>query len=96
MKTDNKINQKIRDLISSKDFDKSLIFIESNKDKLSELDYWFYISVNLRYLERFQDALTALSKLIKIDCTYGRAYQEYGHNYVKLNKKDLFQLPNHK
>ena len=89
MKTDNKINQKIRDLISAKDFDKSLIFIESNKDKLSELDYWFYISVNLRYLERFQDALTALSNLIKIDSTYGRAYQEYGHNYVKLNKKDL-------
>ena len=57
MKTDNKINQKIRGLISAKDFDKSLIFIESNKDKLSELDYWFYISVNLRYLERFQDAL---------------------------------------
>ena len=89
MKTDNKINQKIRGLISAKDFDKSLIFIESNKDKLSELDYWFYISVNLRYLERFQDALAALSNLIKIDSTYGRAYQEYGHNYVKLNKKDL-------
>ncbi len=89
MKTDKKINQKIRDLISAKDFDKSLIFIESNKDKLSELDYWFYISVNLRYLERFQDAIAALSRLIKIDSTYGRAYQEYGHNYVKLNEKGL-------
>ena len=48
-----------------------------------------YISVNLRYLERYQEALLSLSNLIKIDSTYGRAYQEYGHNYVKLNKKEL-------
>jgi tetratricopeptide (TPR) repeat protein len=89
MKTDNKINKKIRELISAKDFDKSIIFIESNKVKLSELDYWFYISVNLRYLERFQDAVVALSNLVKVDSTYGRAYQEYGHNYVNLNKNDL-------
>lgn len=89
MKTDNKINKKIRELISAKDFDKSITFIESNKVKLSELDYWFYISVNLRYLERFQDAIVALSNLVKVDSTYGRAYQEYGHNYVNLNKNDL-------
>ena len=89
MKTDNKINKKIRELISAKDYDKSITFIESNKVKLSELDYWFYISVNLRYLERFQDAIVALSNLVKVDSTYGRAYQEYGHNYVNLNKNDL-------
>ena len=89
MKSDTKINNKIRELISSKKFDTSLKFIESNKKKLNELDYWFYLSVNLRYLERYKEAILALSNLLKINSTYGRAYQEYGHNYVKLNNKDL-------
>lgn len=89
MKSDTKINNKIRELISSKKFDTSLKFIESNKKKLNELDYWFYLSVNLRYLERYKEAILALSNLLKIKSTYGRAYQEYGHNYVKLNNKDL-------
>jgi len=89
MKSDTKINNKIRDLISSKKFDVSLKFIESNKNKLNELDYWFYLSVNLRYLERYKEAIVALSNLLMINSTYGRAYQEYGHNYVKLNNKDL-------
>jgi tetratricopeptide (TPR) repeat protein len=89
MKSDTKINNKIRELISSKQFDASLKFIESNKNKLNELDYWFYLSVNLRYLERYKEAILALSNLLKINTTYGRAYQEYGHNYVKLNNKDL-------
>ena len=51
MKSDSNINDRIRDLISSKKFKNSLKFIESNKNKLSELDYWFYLSVNLRYLK---------------------------------------------
>ena len=89
MKSDTKINNKIRELISSKKFDTSLKFIEANKKKLNELDYWFYLSVNLRYLERYKEAILALSNLLKINSTYGRAYQEYGHNYVKLNNKDL-------
>ena len=89
MKSNTKINNKIRELISSKKFDTSLKFIESNKKKLNELDYWFYLSVNLRYLERYKEAILALSNLLKINSTYGRAYQEYGHNYVKLNNKDL-------
>ena len=89
MKSDTNINNKIRELISSKKFDTSLKFIESNKKKLNELDYWFYLSVNLRYLEKYKEAILALSNLLKINSTYGRAYQEYGHNYVKLNNKDL-------
>ena len=89
MKSDTKINNQIRELISSKKFDRSLKFIEANKKKLNELDYWFYLSVNLRYLERYKEAILSLSNLLKINSTYGRAYQEYGHNYVKLNNKDL-------
>ena len=89
MKSDTKIYNQIRELISSKKFDRSLKFIEANKKKLNELDYWFYLSVNLRYLERYKEAILALSNLLKINSTYGRAYQEYGHNYVKLNNKDL-------
>ena len=89
MKSDTEINNQIRELISSKKFDRSLKFIEANKKKLNELDYWFYLSVNLRYLERYKEAILSLSNLLKINSTYGRAYQEYGHNYVKLNNKDL-------
>ncbi len=89
MKSDTKVNNKIRELISSKEFKVSLNYIESNKKKLSELDYWFYLSVNLRYLERYEEALNSLSNLLKINTTYGRAYQEFGHNYFKLNNKEL-------
>ena len=89
MKSNIKVNNKIRKLISSKDFKNSLDYIELNKDKLSELDYWFYLSVNLRYLERYQEALNSLSNILKINSTYGRAYQEFGHNYFKLNNKEL-------
>ena len=54
IKSDIKIDKKIRELMSSKNFNKSLDFIEFNKENLSELDYWFYLSVNHRYLEKYQ------------------------------------------
>jgi len=75
--------------MSSKNFNKSLDFIEFNKENLSELDYWFYLSVNHRYLEKYQEALSLLTNVIKINSAYGRAYQEYGHNYIKLDNADM-------
>ena len=51
MISDTKTYKKIQDLISSKKFDDSIKFIEANKLKLNELDYWFLLSVNLRYLK---------------------------------------------
>ncbi len=89
IKSDIKIDKKIRELMSSKNFNKSFDYIEFNKDKLSELDYWFYLSVNHRYLEKYQEALSLLTNVIKIDSAYGRAYQEYGHNYIKLDNADM-------
>ena len=89
IKSDIKIDKKIRELMSSKNFNKSLDFIEFNKEKLSELDYWFYLSVNHRYLEKYQEALSLLTNVIKINSAYGRAYQEYGHNYIKLDNADM-------
>jgi tetratricopeptide (TPR) repeat protein len=89
IKSDIKIDKKIRELMSSKNFNKSFDYIEANKDKLSEIDYWFYLSVNHRYLEKYQEALSLLTNVIKIDSAYGRAYQEYGHNYIKLDNADM-------
>ena len=89
IKSDIKIDKKIRELMSSKNFNKSFDYIEANKDKLSEIDYWFYLSVNHRYLEKYQEALSLLTNVIKIDSAYGRAYQEYGHNYIKLENADM-------
>ena len=89
IKSDIKIDKKIRELMSSKNFNKSFDYIEANKDKLSEIDYWFYLSVNHRYLEKYQEALSLLTNVIKIDSTYGRAYQEYGHNYIKLDNPEM-------
>ena len=57
MKSDIKIYKEIQNLISLKKFDESLKFIDLNKSKLSELDYWFLLSVNLRYLEQYQKAI---------------------------------------
>jgi tetratricopeptide (TPR) repeat protein len=89
IKSDIKIDKKIRELMSSKNFNKSFDYIEANKDKLSEIDYWFYLSVNHRYLEKYQEALSLLTNVLKIDSAYGRAYQEYGHNYIKLDNADM-------
>jgi tetratricopeptide (TPR) repeat protein len=89
MKSDIKVYKKIQILISSKKFDECLNFIDKNKAKLNELDYWFLLSVNLRYLEQYQKALKTLSKVNKINPLYGRAFQEFGHNYVKLNNKEM-------
>jgi len=89
MKSDIKVYKEIQILISSKKFDECLNFIDKNKAKLNELDYWFLLSVNLRYLEQYQKALKTLSKVNKINPLYGRAFQEFGHNYVKLNNKEM-------
>ena len=89
MKSDQKIYKDIQGIISSKKFDDSLKFIEVNKHKLSELDYWFLLSVNLRYLKKYKEAIKTLSKVNKINPLYGRAYQEFGHNYSKLNNKEM-------
>ncbi len=89
MISDTKTYKKIQDLISSKKFDDSIKFIEANKLKLNELDYWFLLSVNLRYLKKYDDSIKLLSEVIRINPQYGRAYQEFGHNYVKLNRKNM-------
>lgn len=89
MKSDIKVYKEIQNLISLKKFDESIKFIELNKKKLSELDYWFLISVNLRYLKKYSKAIITLSEVNKISPTYGRAYQEFGHNYIKLNNKEM-------
>jgi len=60
MKSDQKIYKDIQGIISSKKFDDSLKFIEVNKHKLSELDYWFLLSVNLRYLKKYKEAIKTL------------------------------------
>ena len=57
MKSDQKIYKDIQGIISSKKYDDSLKFIEVNKHKLSELDYWFLLSVNLRYLKKYKEAI---------------------------------------
>ena len=38
IKSDIKIDKKIRELMSSKNFNKSFDYIEANKDKLSEIE----------------------------------------------------------
>ena len=70
---------KIQNLIKAQKFNEALILLEETKNNLSELEYWFLVSVSLRYLEDYKNALISLSKLIDIDPGFGRAYQEFGH-----------------
>ena len=77
--------KKIQKEISSQKYDEAIKLIEHNKRNLVEIDYWYYLSLCSRYLKKHNEALVILNNVIKIDPSYARAYQEFGHNYFKLN-----------
>ena len=89
MKSNPETYANVQKLVRSKKFNEALEFLENNKTTLSELDYWFLLSVSLRYLEEYSKALSALSEVVRIDPKYGRAFQEFGHIHFKLNNKDM-------
>ena len=77
--------KKIQKEISSQKYDEAIKLIEHNKRDLVEIDYWYYLSLCSRYSKKYKEALLILNNVIKIDPSYARAYQEFGHNYFKLN-----------
>ena len=77
--------KKIQKEISSQKYDEAIKLIEHNKRNLVEIDYWYYLSLCARYSKKHNEALVILNNVIKIDPSYARAYQEFGHNYFKLN-----------
>ena len=77
--------KKIQKEISSQKYDEAIKLIEHNKRDLVEIDYWYYLSLCSRYSKKYNEALIILNNVIKIDPSYARAYQEFGHNYFKLN-----------
>ena len=77
--------KKIQKEISSQKYDEAIKLIEHNKRDLVEIDYWYYLSLCSRYSKKYKEALVILNNVIKIDPSYARAYQEFGHNYFKLN-----------
>ena len=77
--------KKIQKEISSQKYDEAIKRIEYNKRDLVEIDYWYYLSLCSRYSKKYNEALIILNNVIKIDPSYARAYQEFGHNYFKLN-----------
>ena len=81
--------KKIQKEISSQKYDEAIRLIESNKRDLVEIDYWYYLSLCSRYSKKYNEALAILNNVIKIDPSYARAYQEFGHNYFKLNNHKM-------
>ena len=79
------IIKKIQKEISSQNYSEAIKLIEKNKRDLVEIDYWYYLSLCSRYSKKYNEALVILNNVIKIDPSYARAYQEFGHNYFKLN-----------
>ena len=61
---------------------------EKFSSSLPKKDFYYLTSVCYRYLNEPTKALLNLDKLIQIDLTYGRAYQEIGHNNVLLKNQD--------
>ena len=55
------------------------------------IDALYLLSVSQRYLKQHTQALKTLAKLIEEHPTYGRAYQEKGHNlkYINANQEAL-------
>ncbi len=89
MISDNKKIKEIQNFISKQNLDEAIQFIEKNKTSLSEIDYWYYLALCFRYQKQYKKALVSLNNIIKVDSTYGRAYQEFGHNYVNLKDKPM-------
>ena len=89
MISDNKKIKEIQNFISKQNLDDAIQFIENNKSSLSEIDYWYYLALCFRYQKQYKKALVSLNNIIKVDSTYGRAYQEFGHNYVNLKDKPM-------
>ena len=89
MISDNKKIKEIQNFISKQNLDDAIQFIENNKSSLSEIDYWYYLALCFRYQKQYNKALVSLNNIIKVDSTYGRAYQEFGHNYVNLKDKPM-------
>ena len=77
--------KKIQKEISSQNYSEAIKLIEKNKRDLVEIDYWYYLSLCSRYSKKYNEALVILNNVIKIDPSFARAYQEFGHNYFKLN-----------
>ena len=89
MISDNKKIKEIQNFISKQNLDDAIQFIENNKTSLSEIDYWYYLALCFRYQKQYKKAIVSLNNIIKVDSTYGRAYQEFGHNYVNLKDKPM-------
>ena len=79
----------IQSIISDGNFKNAIKKIDENKEKITETDYWYYLSLCYRYLEKNEKALALLNNLIKADASYARAYQEFGHNYIKLKNFEM-------
>tara|TARA_A100000164_G_scaffold375830_1_gene411638 strand:+ start:22 stop:1977 length:1956 start_codon:yes stop_codon:yes gene_type:complete len=89
MISDNNKIKHIQSLISKENLSEATKYIEAEKSSLSEIDYWYYLSLCFRYQKQYKKALVALNNIIKVDSTFGRAYQEFGHNYINLKDKPM-------
>ena len=76
-------------LIRSRKFKEALSYINKERNKISNKDFFYLSAVCNRYLEHTKTALTCLDQLIQIAPEYGRAYQEFGHIYLKEKNKDI-------
>jgi|TARA_B110000977_G_scaffold96983_1_gene127816 tetratricopeptide (TPR) repeat protein len=79
------ILKKTESLMVDKDFRGALKYIESKSLEISKKDYYYLKSVLYRYLNKKNEALLCLDKLIQIEPTYGRAFQEFGHNFINTD-----------
>ena len=81
------IIKEIEALMVDKHFNDALKLIEVNSNEVSKKEYYYLKSVLCRYLNHTNEALLCLDKLIQLDPSYGRAFQEFGHNFIKTDPK---------
>ena len=69
----NTIFQEAENLIKAKKFREALIYINTNKSKISNKDFFYLSAVSYRYLDEPKNALFSLDKLIQIAPENGSA-----------------------
>ena len=77
--------KRIRELTKARHYGEALGALDSLLSELPEnRDALYLQAMNLRFLNRFEEALGVLERLQKLHPRYSRLYQEQGHCYVAL------------
>ncbi|WP_444945041.1 sulfotransferase [Microbulbifer sp. ZKSA006] len=81
------LTQKVRASLKGRDFSSAVELAKQRLEHFPEdVESFYLLAVSLRYLGCVDAAQEAIQKLLELDSSYARAYQEQGHNFAQQKK----------